>query len=61
MLVGQLQALAQIIADYQAGKYTENQAINMLVIGVGLTQAEAEKLLDKQPEPTEEVVDETNN
>lgn len=61
LLVGQLQALAQIIADYQAGKYTENQAINMLVIGVGLTQAEAEKLLDKQPEPKEEVVNETNN
>lgn len=48
LLVGQLQSLSQIIADYQAGKYTYNQAVNMLIIGVGLTQDEAEKLLDKQ-------------
>lgn len=48
LLVGQIQALTQIIADYQAGAYTYNQALNMLIIGVGLTQEEAEKLLDKQ-------------
>lgn len=48
LLVGQLQALAQIIADYQAGKYTYNQALNMLQIGVGLSEDEAKKLLDKQ-------------
>lgn len=48
LLVGQLQSLAQIIADYQGGKYSYNQALNTLVIGVGLTQSDAEKLLDKQ-------------
>lgn len=48
LLVGQLQSLAQIIADYQAGKYTYNQALNMIEIGVGLKEDEAKKLLDKQ-------------
>lgn len=50
LLVGQMQVLAQIVADYQIGKYTYNQAVNMLKIGVGLTQEEAERLLDKQDE-----------
>jgi HK97 family phage portal protein len=48
LLVGQIQSLTQIIADYQTGKYTYNQALNMLEIGIGLTEAEATKLLDKQ-------------
>ena len=48
LMVGQLQALTVIIADYQAGKYTYNQACNMLVIGVGISKEEAEQLLDKQ-------------
>jgi hypothetical protein len=43
-----MQSLTAIILDYQEGKYTYNQALNMLMIGVGLTQADAEKLLDKQ-------------
>ena len=48
LLVGQLQSLAQIIADYQGGKYTYNQALSTLEIGVGLSKMDAEKLLDKQ-------------
>jgi hypothetical protein len=48
LLVGQLQSLAQIVADYKEGKYTFNQALNMLQIGVGLTEEEATKILDKQ-------------
>ena len=48
LLVGQLESLANIIAGYQAGTYTYNQSISMLKIGVGLTQSEAEELLDKQ-------------
>lgn len=52
LLVGQIQALTQIVADYQAGKYTYNQAVNMLMIGVGLSKDEAEKILDKQDDST---------
>lgn len=48
LLVGQIQALGDIIAGYSAGTYTYNQAKNMLVIGVGLSEDEAEKLLDNQ-------------
>jgi len=48
LLVGQLEALANIIAGFQAGNYTYNQAKNMLKIGVGLSDDEATQLLDKQ-------------
>lgn len=48
LLVGQIQALGDIIAGFQNGTYTYNQAKQMLMIGVGLTEAQAEKLLDKQ-------------
>lgn len=48
LMVGQLQVVSQIIADYKAGAYTENQAVNMLVIGVGFTEEEARRLIDKQ-------------
>lgn len=51
LLVGQIQALTQIVADYQEGKYTYNQAVNMLMIGVGLSKEDAEKILDKQDAP----------
>ena len=54
LLVGQIQSMTQIILDYQQGNYTYNQALNMLMIGVGLTQEEAEKLLDKQEEKIDE-------
>lgn len=48
LLVGQIQALGDIISGFQAGTYTYNQAKNMLMIGVGLTEEQAKKLLDKQ-------------
>jgi hypothetical protein len=48
LLVGQIQSLTQIVADYQEGKYTYNQALNMLMIAVGLSKEDAEKILDKQ-------------
>ncbi len=48
LMVGQLQVVSQIIADYKEGKYTDNQAVNMLMIGVGFTEAEAKRLIDKQ-------------
>lgn len=54
LLVGQIQALGDIISGFQAGTYTYNQAKNMLMIGVGLTEEQAEKLLDKQEEKAEE-------
>lgn len=54
LLVGQLTVLTQIVADYQAGMYTYNQAVNMLVVGVGITKAEAEQILDKQNEVTDD-------
>ena len=57
LLVGQIQALSEIIAGYQAGTYSYNQAKNMLIIGVGLTDEEAERLLDKQDEPIKEVIE----
>lgn len=55
LLVGQIQALSDIVAAYQEEKYTYNQAKNMLTIAVGLTDAEAEKILDKQDEIIEEL------
>lgn len=54
LLVGQIQSMTQIILEYQQGNYTYNQALNMLMIGVGLTQEEAEKLLDKQDDKINE-------
>ena len=55
LLVGQIQALGDIIAGYSAGTYTYNQAKNMLMIGVGLSDEEAERLLDKQEDIVQEV------
>ena len=50
LLIGQIQALQAIVASYQAGSYTYAQAKNMLMIGVGLSAEEAEKVLDYQDE-----------
>ena len=50
LLVGQIQAVGDIIAGFSAGTYTYNQAKNMLMIAVGLSEEEAEKLLDVQKE-----------
>lgn len=54
LLVGQIQTMTQIIADYQEGKFTYQQALSMLKIGIGLTQAEAEELLAKQEDEMKE-------
>lgn len=48
LLVGQIQALSDIVKGYQAGEYTYNQAKNMLMIGVGLSAEDAEAVLDVQ-------------
>ena len=48
LLVGQIQSLTQIVSDYQEGKYTYNQTLNMLMIAVGLSKEDAEKILAKQ-------------
>lgn len=51
LMVGQIQALGEIVSGYASGTYTYNQAKSMLMIGVGLTSEEAEQILDKQDEP----------
>ena len=48
LMVGQIQALADIVKGYQAGQYTYKQAKNMLIIGDGLSEADAEAVLDLQ-------------
>lgn len=50
LLVGQIQALSDIVKGYQLKEYTYNQAKNMLIIGVGLNAEEAEMVLDVQKE-----------
>ena len=45
LLVGQIQAMAEIVAGYKDGKYSFEQAKNMLIIGIGLTEQEANSLL----------------
>lgn len=56
LLVGQLQSMEQIIAGVTSGTYTQEQAKNMLMVGVGLTSDEADKVLDVQQQ-TEEQAD----
>lgn len=63
LLVGQIQALADIVAGYQSGQYTYKQAKNMLIIGDGLSESDAEAVLDlqddmneKQPKKDENIV-----
>lgn len=61
LLVGQIQALSDIVAAYQEGKYTYNQAKNMLVIGVGISESDAVKILDKQEEIIKELEEGEDN
>lgn len=49
--------MGDIIAGFQSKIYTYNQAKNMLMIDVGLTEEQAEKLLDKQDEMNGGVTD----
>lgn len=61
LLVGQMQSMGQIIAGVTNGTYTQSQAKNMLMVGVGLTSEEADKVLDVQQQTEEQAnVDEQN-
>lgn len=61
LLVGQMQSMEQIIAGVTNGTYTTAQAKNMLMVGVGLTSEEADKVLDVQQQTEEQAnVDERN-
>ena len=50
LLVGQMQSMESIIAGVTNGTYSQAQAKNMLMVGVGLTSDEADKVLDAQQE-----------
>lgn len=56
LLVGQMQSMESIIAGVTNGTYTQAQAKNMLMVGVGLTSDEADKVLDAQQQ-TEQQAD----
>lgn len=60
LLVGQMQSMEQIIAGVTNGTYSAAQAKNMLMVGVGLSAEEADKVLDVQQE-TEEQADNSGN
>lgn len=50
LLVGQMQSMESIIAGVTSGTYTPQQAKQMLMVGVGLSADEADKVLDVQQE-----------
>lgn len=50
LLVGQIQALSDIVKGYQTGTFTAGQAKQMLIVGVGLSAADAESVLEAQQE-----------
>lgn len=58
MLVGQMQAMESIIAGYTAGNYTASQAKSMLIVGCGLSDSDAERVLDLQEQTEQQVNDE---
>ena len=53
LLVGQIQALSDIVKGYQTGAFTLNQAKQMLIVGVGLSSADADNILEVQQEENE--------
>lgn len=57
LLVGQMQSMESIIAGYTNGTYSESQAKNMLMVGVGLSEADAEKVLDIQRQTAQDAAD----
>lgn len=57
LLVGQMQSMESIIAGYTNGTYSESQAKNMLMVGVGLSEADAEKVLDIQQQTAQDAAD----
>lgn len=50
LIVGQMQSMESIIAGVTNGTYTPQQAKSMLIVGVGLSAGEADKVLDAQQE-----------
>lgn len=50
LTVGQLQTLHAIAQNFKNGVYSFNQAKNMLMVGLGFTDAEAETILDQHEE-----------
>lgn len=54
LLVGQIQSMQQIIAGVTSGTYTQEQAKNMLIVGVGLSSEDADKVLDMQQQAEEQ-------
>lgn len=61
LLVGQMQSMEQIISGVTNGTYTTAQAKNMLMVGVGLTSDEADKVLDVQQQTEEQANDDMQN
>lgn len=61
MLVGQMQAMESIIAGYTAGNYTASQAKSMLIVGCGLSDADADRVLDLQEQTEQQVNDGAQN
>lgn len=61
LLVGQMQSMESIIAGYTAGNYTAPQAKSMLIVGCGLSDADAERVLDLQEQTEQQVNDDSQN
>lgn len=57
LLVGQMQSMESIIAGYTAGNYSASQAKSMLVVGCGLSDADADRVLDLQEQTEQQVND----
>lgn len=55
LLVGQVQALNSILASYQKGVYTLQQAKNMLEVALGMSEEDVNKILEVQEESSEPV------
>lgn len=61
LLVGQMQSMEQIIAGVTNGTYTTAQAKNTLMVGVGLSAEDADKVLDLQQQTEEQANDDMQN
>ena len=55
MLVGQMQSMESIISGYTAGNYSASQAKSMLIVGCGLSDADARRVLDLQEQTEQQV------
>ena len=61
LLVGQMQSMESIIAGYTAGNYTASQAKSMLIVGCGLSDEDADRVLDLQEQTEQQVNDGTGS